>query len=68
MYILLSILLAICGIMMICKPRLIYDLTESWKHDGTSEPSDFYMMNIRIGGCIFAIVGVLGAVVLTFVG
>ena len=67
MYILLSILLAVAGAVMICNPRLIYALTESWKHNGTSEPSNLYILNIRIGGCVFAIIGVVGAIVLTLV-
>jgi len=38
-------------------------LTESWKNDCASGPSDGYRLYTRVGGGIFALVGVIGLVV-----
>ena len=67
MYVFLSVLLAVLGLVMVFKPDLVYSVTESWKHNGSNDPSDFYILNIRIGGCIFAAVGVIGVIVIGFV-
>ncbi len=67
MYIILSIILAIIGIVLIHKPWFIYNLTESWKHDGKGEPSGHYITNARISGYIFATVGMITAIVLVIV-
>ncbi len=43
------LLLAGAGLLMILKPTLYWDLTESWKSNGT-KPSSEYLDNIRIKG------------------
>ena len=67
MYLILCVLLVVLGLTMICKPGLMYELLESWKHNGASEPSRFYIWNIRFGGCVFALVGVVCGVILLVV-
>ena len=64
MYILLGIIIAIAGAVMLIKPQAIYQLTESWKSNTAGEPSDLYILNTRIGGAIFLLVGIAGAIVL----
>ena len=67
MYLILSILLMVLGLTMLCKPGLMYDLLESWKHDGAGEPSRGYIWNIRLGGCVFTLVGLVCGALLLFV-
>ena len=45
------------GVFVLVKPQLYYELTESWKHGGTAEPSELYLLCIRIGGVICILVG-----------
>ena len=58
-----SIFLLIVGIMMLCFPKVIYELTESWKSNSFNEPSKLYDIHIRIGGIACFIVGLAGVVV-----
>ncbi|MBQ8313862.1 MAG: hypothetical protein IJX84_11750 [Clostridia bacterium] len=57
------LLLAIVGLLMILKPALYWDLTESWKSNGT-QPSSEYLDNIRIKGYMFAGFAVLLVLIL----
>ncbi len=59
--------LAIYGVVLIWKPEYFYELTESWKHDGASEPSKFYLWNTRFGGVMCALVGI-GGMICVFIG
>ena len=67
MYVFLSVILALLGILMLFKPLIVYNLLESWKNNGSSEPSKFYVINLRIGGAVFLVVGILGTVVLSLI-
>ena len=52
------------GITMLVNPRLVYELTESWKHDGgVYEPSRRYVWNTRFGGVMCTLAGILGLIV-----
>ena len=51
------------GITMLVNPRLFYELTESWKHTGSAEPSDGWMFSTRFGGVMCTLAGALGVVV-----
>lgn len=62
-YFIASILIAICGIVMILWPQVFYDLVESWKNNAPSEPSDFYLFHTRLGGIVFLIASVAYIVV-----
>ena len=67
MYILLGIALIFWGLMMVCAPDLVYDLTESWKSNRSAEPSDLYCLSIRFGGVMFILVGI-GGMIVPFMG
>ena len=57
-----SIFAGFIGFLMLCFPQLVFDLTESWKHSGLTEPSRLWLLSTRIGGGIFiatAIAGIL---------
>lgn len=64
MYIILSVILAVIGIVMVWKPKSIYDLTESWKSSTGGEPSDLYLFSTRMGGVLCLLAGIIGIVVL----
>ena len=59
MYILLGIVLLFWGLVMLCFPDLVYELTQSWKNYSSGEPSDLYRFSTRFGGvmCILAGIG-----------
>ena len=67
MYILLSILLILGGLLMLFFPDLVYDLSESWKSNRSAEPSDFYRFSTRFGGVMFILVGI-GGLFVPFMG
>lgn len=62
MYLIIGIVLLICGGTMILNPRLFYNLTEGWKNDRTGEPSDLYCFSTRLGGVIIAVVGLVSII------
>jgi hypothetical protein len=45
---------------MLYKPPLIWIITESWKSNDATEPSDLYILSTRIGGIMFTLVGLGG--------
>ena len=63
MMIVLSILLLIAGVLMIFFPNMVYCLTEIWKSCASSEPSDLYLIQTRIGGILCSLVGAAGFIV-----
>ena len=67
MYILLSILLILGGLLMLFFPDFVYDLSESWKSNRSAEPSDFYRFSTRFGGVMFILVGI-GGMIVPFMG
>ena len=54
------------GILMIANPQLFYELKESWKHDGSAEPSQFWIFSTRIGGAACLLTGI-GGIIFTFI-
>ena len=68
MYIVLGIIVAIVGLVMLIKPRAVYELTEGWKSNTPGEPSDFFLLSTRIGGGFFVVAGMAGAIVLAVLG
>ena len=62
MIILGSIFLLIVGMLMLCFPNEVYDITESWKSNASSEPSGLYKIHIRIGGIACSLVGIAGII------
>ena len=67
MYILLSILLILGGLLMLFFPDLVYDLSESWKSNRSAEPSRLYLISTRFGGVMFLLVGI-GGMIVPFMG
>ena len=56
-------LIAIGGVMLV-KPQLVFELTESWKHDsGAAEPSKLWLFSTRFGGVMCVLAGILGIIV-----
>ena len=62
-YLIAGIVLIAIGIVMLAKPRLFFELTESWKHDGgADEPSKLYVWSTRFGGVMCTLAGVCGVI------
>ena len=45
MYLIIGIIFLVFGIVLLLKPRLFYDITESWKSNVTGDPSDLYIFS-----------------------
>ncbi|MBB6451734.1 hypothetical protein HNQ94_000155 [Salirhabdus euzebyi] len=56
--ILLSIFLLVIGLIMVIKPSIVWLITESWKTNDASGPSDLYNWSTRFGGVMFIISGI----------
>lgn len=66
MYILGGILLLIAGVVMLVLPEFVYEITESWK-SYSAEPSELYIIHVRVGGVCFVAFGLLGLIVPLFI-
>ncbi len=55
---LLGIILFLIGLLMLIKPKIVWQITEEWKSYDATEPSDFYIKSTRFGGVMFLLVGV----------
>ena len=62
MMLLLSIFILIIGFLMLVKPDIWWEITESWKSHDATEASDFYIKTTRFGGCTFTVVGIAGII------
>ena len=58
-----GLLLLAFGAFMLFAPGQFFALTESWKSNTLSEPSDFFILSTRIGGAFFMLVGIVSIVV-----
>lgn len=63
MYILIGIIFIIVGLVMLIKPQIVFHIVESWKYSSDTDPSDSYIVNTRIGGVAFLIIGVANIIV-----
>ncbi len=54
-----GIFLIIIGCIMLIKPNVMWKITESWKTKTNAEPTDLYIIIIRIGGLILAVGGII---------
>lgn len=63
MYLLLGVIFLIIGAVMLFSPETFYEITQSWKNESASEPSDLFMLGTRFGGAAFLIVGILAFIV-----
>lgn len=48
--ILLDLFLLLIGLVLLCKPDWVWELTEQWKSKDAGEPSSLYIISTRIGG------------------
>lgn len=65
-YFIAGLALIALGITMLVKPRLIFELAESWKHDGSAEPSRAFLLSTRFGGVMCTLAGLCGLII-TFI-
>ena len=61
-YFFAGLVLIAMGVTMLVNPRLIFKLTESWKHDGVAEPSEMFLLSTRFGGVMCTLAGICGLV------
>ena len=54
-----AIMLIIAGVVLAVVPDLVFNITQSWKHGNSSEPSDSYRYITRVQGIILVIVGIV---------
>ncbi len=66
MYMFLSLMFIVIGVIMFFKPDIFYQLTESWKSDTYGEPSYLFKLSTRVGSIIFMLAGFFGFVVFVF--
>lgn len=66
MYFILSIILIAAGITMLIRPKIFFELTESWKSNTSREPSKLYLFSTRFGGVMCLLAGVGELIVLVF--
>lgn len=52
------------GLLSLCKPEVVWMLSESWKSSSGAEPSDSYLVITRISGAAAIIIGVVLLVML----
>ncbi len=64
MYILLALLVVGVGVFQWVAPVVWYNITQSWKNDSASEPSELYIKYTRIGGAAFAFIGTVCLILL----
>ena len=62
-FLIIGILFLLVGAVLILKPKLLYDLTESWKNNASDDPSRLYLMSTRFGGVIILGIGIASMVV-----
>lgn len=58
MEIFLFLFLLILGLTMIIRPKIFF-IFEKWKFEGRSNPSKYFILNIRLGGIPLVIVSLI---------
>ncbi len=53
----LAIFLLAAGLLMLWYPTFVWNITERWKSQGAEEPSSLYLLSIRLGGILCALIG-----------
>jgi len=59
MILLLGIFLLAMGFLMLVKPNIWWEMTESWKSHDATEASDFYIKITRFRGFFFTLGGII---------
>jgi hypothetical protein len=60
----IAILLTLFGLLMLVRPTVFWAITESWKSNDATEPSDMYILSTRFGGVMCTLIGV--GVIITY--
>lgn len=60
----LIIIFVILGLVMTIRPDFFWYVTESWKSNDASEPSNLYILSTRIGEILFVLVGIACSIAL----
>ncbi|MBP1996612.1 DUF6199 family natural product biosynthesis protein [Paenibacillus eucommiae] len=60
----LAVVLTLFGLLLLIKPSVIWTITESWKSNDATEPSDLYIWSTRFGGIMCTLAGVAGIIAL----
>ncbi len=58
MYFIIGAVFLIVGAAMVLKPDIIFQITESWKYNSQTEPSNLFLWQTRFGGVLFLVVGI----------
>lgn len=62
MYLFWGVIILAAGLVMIFAPGKVYDFTQGWKNDSDTDPSPEFLLSTRIGGVVFALVGIAACV------
>lgn len=60
--IIMTVIMMSAGGFMFLKPETIWKITESWRHYGNTEPSDLYILSVKLGGGFLLVFGIIGLV------
>jgi uncharacterized membrane protein HdeD (DUF308 family) len=58
-----AVILLIVGLLMLIKPKIVWQISEKWKSYSAEEPSNSYIESIRFGGIMFILAGIANLVV-----
>lgn len=61
-----GVFLILLGLLMLFKPPIIWSITESWKSNDATEPSNLYLWSTRFGGVMCTLAG-LGSIVVGWI-
>jgi hypothetical protein len=62
--VIIAVLLTLFGLLMLVRPAVIWTITESWKSNDATEPSDMYILSTRFGGVMCTLAG--AGVIITY--
>ena len=62
-----GVIIFVLGMFIFLKPDLVWKLTEAWKSYRADEPSELYLKTTKIGGILFALLGVVMIILVLFV-
>ncbi len=54
-----GIAIFLLGLFMVLFPYKYWKFSESWKNKSGAEPTNRYIIGVRIGGCIFMIISLI---------
>ena len=61
-----GVIIFVLGMFIFLKPDLVWKLTEAWKSYRADEPYELYLKTTKIGGILFALLGV-AMIILPFI-